>query len=126
MNRANTKSSHGGRSFSANRTQSSTANNNSKYPEIRQRGFYSDVLPPETQPTLGVCKAFSSKVIRIINILTSQSIKCFFATIGENNFDVICRMYCKDPRQNRVHCGMWLRRNILHKVDDYLHPFTLQ
>ena len=57
MSRANTKSSHG-RSFSANRTRSQQTttenNNNIKYPEIRQRGFYSDILPQETAPTLGV------------------------------------------------------------------------
>ena len=55
MSRANLRSSHG-RSFSANRTQSSqtTIAPNSKYPEIKQRGYYSDVIPPETEPTLGV------------------------------------------------------------------------
>ena len=51
------RSSHG-RPFSANRTHPDsppkTATNGTKYPEIRQRGFYSDLLPNTTSDQLGV------------------------------------------------------------------------
>ncbi|XP_074644244.1 dynein axonemal heavy chain 1-like [Tubulanus polymorphus] len=54
------RSSHGGLPFSANRTSASsthtaaaTAVNGQKYPEIKQRGFYSDILGEEAEKNLG-------------------------------------------------------------------------
>lgn len=45
------RSSHGGKPFSANRTRvegaSKTTANGQKYPEIKQRGFYSDIIGTE-------------------------------------------------------------------------------
>lgn len=45
------RSSHGGKPFSANRTRvegaSKTTADGQKYPEIKQRGFYSDIIGTE-------------------------------------------------------------------------------
>ena len=53
------KSSHS-RPFSANRTHPDTgpktAQDGRKYPEIKQRGFYSDILSDEVDQNLGVRK----------------------------------------------------------------------
>ena len=40
------RSSHGGKPFSANRTQvnDKPTNSGQAYPEIKQRGFYSDII----------------------------------------------------------------------------------
>ena len=46
-----------GRPFSANRTHTSqpkTAADGRKYPEIKQRGFYSDIVGPGADQRLGV------------------------------------------------------------------------
>ncbi len=66
------KSSHG-RPFSANRTHPSspakTTADGHKYPEIRQRGFYSDILPNETSAHLEVFCYFAIFLRYIGNLL---------------------------------------------------------
>lgn len=51
------RSSHGGKPFSANRTRVEGANKTTadgqKYPEIKQRGFYSDIIGAEAN--VSVC-----------------------------------------------------------------------
>lgn len=54
------RSSHSGKPFSANRTRTDSAakrdNQNQKYPEIKQRGFYSDIIGSDAADgRLGVC-----------------------------------------------------------------------
>lgn len=50
------RSSHGGKPFSANRTRTETAGKTTadgqKYPEIKQRGFYSDIIGVEANVTV--------------------------------------------------------------------------
>ena len=63
------RSSHS-RPFSANRTHpdnvSKSAQDGKKYPEIKQRGFYSDVLANGADEELGVSILFETKIIYIL------------------------------------------------------------
>lgn len=64
MSNRSLKSSHG-RPFSANRTHIAppkTATDGRTYPEIKQRGYYSDILPNTTANELGVGFSSSTNV----------------------------------------------------------------
>ena len=62
MSARHSRSSHGGKPFSANRTQIRTANTSQKYPEIKQRGYYSDIIGTDAADgRLGVTSLFSLK-----------------------------------------------------------------
>ena len=102
--------SAGGRPFSANRTRSSnlhtgSADNRQGYPEIKQRGYYSDIVSDGADKQLGVCHAiFKFHVSVSLDTLCSEIRICYVAFYYVMPKSFLCVLNCVVYALNNIAC----------------------